>query len=296
MTVRPSFHLMSSGLIGCVSLLVLTTTAFGQVATAPAPPAFPERLSPPLVVPTFTDVDIVRLRRILTAQLAVEKDRARWGMAAQVPLWNFGRQLQAGYLTKTQEAGVMAYLDRLAAAHKEQAGALDGIRGMVRSQMPGKVAPDIVATDLNGKTMRLSDLRGRVVVLLFSAEWCGICHTLNPYERLLTELYGEWPFAIVSVETGETRESVKRSKAARDLSYQSWWDPPRPDAAGVLATNWNALGFPTIYVIDQAGVIRFVDVRYEDLLKAVKQVLNERPDQKAPALALNKPRIEVSRK
>lgn len=281
MTVRRSLHPI---VIGCVSILALATTAFGQ--TPAAPPPFPERLSPPLVVPALTDLDLVRLRRILDAQLAVEKDRAKWGAAAQVPLWNFGRQLQARRLTRVQEASVVGYLERLAALHQDQPGALDGIRGMVRSQMPGKVAPDIVGTDLNGKPMRLSDLRGRVVVLMFSAEWCGICHTLNPYERLLTELYGEWPFSIVSVETGETRESVKRSKAARDLSYESWWDAPRPDAAGAIATDWNALGFPTIYVIDQAGVIRFVDVRYEDLLKAVKQVLNESPVRKVPAPAL----------
>lgn len=261
-------------LLGCVCFLLLSTSAPAQ--TVARPPAFPERSSPRLVVPRITDLQLTGLLRTLDAQLAAEKNPARWGVAARVPLWNFGRQLQAGRLTAAQELRVVTHLNRIEEAHPAHGDALDGIRRMVRAQLPGKVAPDIVGKDLDGRDMRLSDLRGQVVVLMFSAEWCGICHTLNPYERFMLDLYAKWPFAIVSVETGESRESVKRVKSAASLKYRSWWDAPRADSAGEIATAWNALGFPSIYVLDQAGVIRFVDVRYEDLLKGVRQLLNEK--------------------
>jgi thiol-disulfide isomerase/thioredoxin len=122
----------------------------------------------------------------------------------------------------------------------------------------------------------LSDYRGKVVVLRFSAEWCGICRTLNPYERLMQELYANWPFAILSVETGSSQQAMKKLKTDAGLTYRSWWDAlPEGGGSGPIATAWNVGGYPSIYVLDGDGVIRFVDLRYEDLLKAVRQLVNE---------------------
>jgi len=140
----------------------------------------------------------------------------------------------------------------------------------------GRTAPDISGVDLDGHPLRLSDYRGKVVVLLFTADWCGICRSQYPYERLLLELYGNWPFAMLGVSADETRGTARQTHVDERLTYRAWWDTPeRPDGVGRIAGRWGVTGWPTIYVIDGQGTIRYVDVREEDLLKAVRQLLNE---------------------
>jgi peroxiredoxin len=193
-------------------------------------------------------------------------------------LWNFVRRLQEGRLTAAQEARVLRHLDGIARTRPATAEVVADAQRMVGTLLPGKVAPDIAGRDLDGQPLKLSDYRGKVVVLRFSAEWCGICRTLNPYERLMQELYANWPFAILSVETGSTEQAVKKMKAEAGLTYRSFWDPlPETGGSGPIGSAWNVRGYPSVYVLDKNGVIRFVDVRYEDLLKAVRQLVNEEP-------------------
>ncbi len=228
----------------------------------------------------FSDREVSGLLTTLDALLAderEEKDAAAQKAATDKHLADFVRQLQRGRLAPAQELRVTRHLDALAMAEPADSATIAGVRRMVTTLLPGKVAPDIVGPDLDGQTFRLSDHRGKVVVLLFSAEWCGICRTLNPYERLMQDLYKNWPFSILSVETGSSPAVMKQRKAQESLRYRSWWDA-RSDSGGrgSIASAWNVAGYPAIYVLDGQGVIRFVDVRYEDLLKAVRQLVNER--------------------
>lgn len=142
----------------------------------------------------------------------------------------------------------------------------------------GTSAPDIVGTDLDGRALRLSDYRGKVVVVTFSGEWCGICRSEYPYHRFLLELYRDWPFALLSVESGNDREAAKRAKIDRGLLYPSWWDgAPRRDTPGTIAASWGVSGWPTTYVLDGKGAVRAIDPRKEDLLKVVRQLLTGQP-------------------
>ena len=79
----------------------------------------------------------------------------------------------------------------------------------------------------------------------------------------------------MSVETGSGRDVTLKAKAEQGLTYRSWWDGTDEEGPGPIATAWNAGGFPAVYVLDGKGVIRFVDARHEDLLKAVRQLLTE---------------------
>jgi len=143
----------------------------------------------------------------------------------------------------------------------------------------GKVAPEIVGKDLQGVTLRLSSYRGKVVVLSFSAEWCGICRTIFPYERFMLDAYKNWPFAILGIETGADPATNRRVKVDERLSFPSWWDASDADdgSTGPISTAWGIAGFPAVYVLDTRGVIRFVNPRDEDLLKGVRQLLNDDP-------------------
>jgi peroxiredoxin len=226
-----------------------------------------------LTVPAFTDADISRFTTTLDAMLTSRPAEATSVDDARI--WDVARGLQTGHLSALQEARVGLALD--ADAHRNpSSAALDAkIHHMLETLTIGKVAPDISGQDLTGAPFHLSDYRGKVVALVFSGEWCGICRTQYPYERLLLELYGKnWPFAILGVDSDADRDATRKSMTDRGLGYRTWWDGYLPDnTAGPIATKWDVSGWPTVYVIDATGVIRFVDLRQEDLLKGVRQLL-----------------------
>ena len=66
-------------------------------------------------------------------------------------------------------------------------------------------------------------------------------------------------------------ETIKREKMTR----RSWWDGGNP--RGPIATRWNVRGWPTIYVLDGKGVIRFKGVRGKKMDEAVVNAGSARP-------------------
>jgi peroxiredoxin len=257
--------------------IVLACVAAGPPrADAQQPASFGDRPTFDITVPPFTDAQIAGLVSTLDAMLGPEQGPAVGDTDPRMTLWNFARQLQTGRLTPAQESRVLRHLTDIARARPEDADVVHKSQFMVRSLTVGKTAPDIVGVDLEGHALRLSDYRGKVVALVFSGDWCGICRSEYPYERLLLELYKNWPFAIVGVDSGVNRAADLASKTEQGLTFRSWWDPPATGATeGPIASAWNVVGWPTVYVIDAQGVIRFVDLREEDLLKGVRQLLTE---------------------
>ena len=80
------------------------------------------------------------------------------------------------------------------------------------------------------------------------------------------------PFALLGVNS-DPKERVKEVIAKGTVTWRSWWDGG--DTSGPIATQWNVSGWPTIYVLDAKGVIRFKNVRGEAMDRAVDELLAE---------------------
>jgi peroxiredoxin len=247
-----------------------------SAAQSAAPPAaaFGKVPSFDVVVPAFTDADIARFTSTLDSQLSTRPANA--SSIDDAAVWDVARGLQTGRLSAAQEARVHGALMAASGRNPSSAALASRVWNMVDTLTVGKTAPEITGRDLDGAEFRLSDYRGKVVALIFSGEWCGICRTQYPYERLLLELYKNWPFAILGVDSDANRDATRKAMADRGLTYRAWWDGYLPDnTGGPIATEWDVTGWPTVYVIDPIGVIRFVDLRQEDLLKGVRQLLTD---------------------
>ena len=81
---------------------------------------------------------------------------------------------------------------------------------------PGAMAPDFSATDVNGKPFKLSDLKGKVVILDFWASWCVPCRKSNPHVRALYEMYHAKGLDVVYVASDDGAEEKWRKAIETD--------------------------------------------------------------------------------
>jgi thiol-disulfide isomerase/thioredoxin len=255
------------------------TSAAASPASTPAAedigfdPVAPIRIN----VTDHTDAQVDALIAALQKLVSKEADPAKWQKAAELHFWRLQNRIERARLSSAQEAKLGAAIDTMAAAHPDAKAYLDQRKWMIQHLGIGKVAPDIVGKDLDNVEFKLSDSRGKITVLVFTGEWCGPCRSEYPYQRLMLELYKDKPFALVGINSDAKLEVAKKGKVASRLPYRTWWDGhAEKNTEGPIAKAWGVTGWPTMYVLDKAGVIRFAGLRHEDLLKAVAQLMAEK--------------------
>ena len=97
---------------------------------------------------------------------------------------------------------------------------------------------------------------------------------MYPHERSLVKRLENRPFALIGVNSDVDKDKLKVALKAESITWRSFWNGPR-GTQGPIAEAWHVRGWPTIYVLDGAGVIRYRDVRGDDMDRAVDQLLKE---------------------
>ena len=115
----------------------------------------------------------------------------------------------------------------------------------------GSQAPDFVLLDLNGKSVRLADYKGKVVVLNFWATWCGPCRSEIPDLITLQSKYGSQGVVVLGLSLDAEGAGVVRPFAdTHKMTY-----PQLIANAGTAKMYGGIIGIPTSFVVDRQGRI-----------------------------------------
>jgi peroxiredoxin len=91
-----------------------------------------------------------------------------------------------------------------------------------------------------------------------------------PHERSLVKKLESQPFALIGVNSDEDLEDLKTKLAKEQMTWRHFRDG---STDGPIAKAWNVQGWPTTYVIDQDGIIRFKNLRDEAAETAIESLL-----------------------
>ena len=116
----------------------------------------------------------------------------------------------------------------------------------------GNPAPDFQLPNLDGKTVSLSDLRGKPVLLNFWASWCRPCRDEMPHIQQVYEEWSDKGLVVLAINLGESSSKVKEFVQSYGLPF-----PVLLDTKGDIAQKYNVRGLiPTTFFIDKNGIIQ----------------------------------------
>lgn len=156
--------------------------------------------------------------------------------------------------------------------HLEQAA--DAKKNAERTGKPAAdLLGDVLGKDLDGKEVKLSDLRGKVVILNFYASWCGPCNQEIPHLKDLLEKHGKEGLVVLGFNKEKDHEKEIAHAKKHEINY------PVLLGSDAIAAKLGVNAFPTNYFVDRKGVLRQREVGFDGaapLAALVEKLLAER--------------------
>lgn len=136
----------------------------------------------------------------------------------------------------------------------------------------GKLAPDFTLPSLDGQEITLSDLRGRPILALFWATWCGQCREELSQLKTIYEDYKDQELVILAIDLGESESRVRDFVTKEEVPLTILMDQDER-----TARSYRIAYLPTNFLIDRQGIIQEVRIgRYpntEDLIESLGKIL-----------------------
>lgn len=141
------------------------------------------------------------------------------------------------------------------------------------AELVGKPAPDFTLRKLDGSAVKLSSMKGRVVVLDFWASWCGPCRKSMPVIQGIAKDFEADPFDFFAINVDEEANVVRGTSIVLGITEQCLLDP-----RAEISKAYGAAAIPYTVVIDKEGIVRRVfvganDAAYVQLREAIAQYL-----------------------
>jgi len=114
-------------------------------------------------------------------------------------------------------------------------------------------SPDFTLPSLSGSNVRLSELKGEVILLNFWASWCAPCRLEMPLLNKLHNKYKAIGFTVLGVNVEESTSSAQDFLKENKVSFPILWDTKNS-----VSKQYNVQAMPTTVMIDRDGLIRYI--------------------------------------
>ena len=136
-------------------------------------------------------------------------------------------------------------------------------------------APDFTLKSLNGKNLKLSEMRGNVVLINFWASWCGPCRLEMPILNDLHNKYAPLGFTVIGVNVEENTDNARGFIKNYPVDF-----PILLDSQNKVSILYKVVAMPTTVVVDRDGNMRFLHQGYKtgdeaEYRKMVKKLIRE---------------------
>lgn len=136
-------------------------------------------------------------------------------------------------------------------------------------------APDFTLKSAGGENLRLSELRGDVVMINFWASWCGPCRQEMPILSKLHDKYKAMGFTVLGVNVEEDSSEAKKLLKDMPVSF-----PVLFDNESVVSKQYDVVAMPSTVLVDRDGKMRFLHKGYkpgeeEIYLEMVRNLIKE---------------------
>jgi len=118
----------------------------------------------------------------------------------------------------------------------------------------GQLAPDFQLQNLSGESVKLSDYKGKKVILNFWASWCPPCKAEMPHMEQFYKEHKNSDISLVSVNLTNAEKSM--SSVKQFMNDYKLTFPILLDKDGMIGNEYQAITIPTSYIIDSTGVIQ----------------------------------------
>ena len=115
----------------------------------------------------------------------------------------------------------------------------------------GELAPDFVLPRLDGTTQKLSNYRGKVVLVNLWATWCPPCLEGLPLLNRIQEIYGERGLTVLGLAGDDDPQRVRDFLSKNPVSFDVLLD-----VGGEVGTRYGITGYPETFVVDREGRLR----------------------------------------
>jgi thiol-disulfide isomerase/thioredoxin len=137
----------------------------------------------------------------------------------------------------------------------------------------GGPAPDLELRALNGPAHRLTEYRGRVVLVNFWATWCEPCRDEMPSMQRLKDRLAGRPFAVLAVNLDEPEARIRAFLSQVKVDFTILLDPGR-----TAGKSWNARILPASFVVGPDGRVRYsvvgeLDWSHERVVSRITELL-----------------------
>lgn len=117
-------------------------------------------------------------------------------------------------------------------------------------ELVGKKAPDFILTDIHGKNLSLSSLKGRIVIINFWATWCPPCRAEMPSLNRLYKEYGTRGLVVLAISTDTSANVVKSYLNKNPFDFTILLDTDNK-----VSRQFRVFSIPTSFLIDKNSVI-----------------------------------------